>query len=133
MIRFLVERSAVFDLKRDVTEPSVTLHDGFRGVIEANRTSIHKRVTDELRAIGFLDSEALDTSDDDVVLEQVVLVPPGLAHLGLIGPKVKICSVPEQEWCSKRVIVKKYNTAATRLTFFLCLDILVSERIAQIY
>lgn len=73
IIRFLVERSAVVDLHLGVAESGVARHYSSRSIVEPDAHGILKRVVDELGAVRIHDLERLFTTDDDIVLENVVL------------------------------------------------------------
>ena len=92
----MVETGAVGDFQVGVVEASVARHDGSRSVIEADRRHILECVVDELGAVGLLDLEALIASDEGVFLENVVLGPSRVHHVGRVGSKVREGVVPEQ-------------------------------------
>ena len=91
-----VETGAVGDLQLDVIEAGVARHDYSRGVIEADGGGILELVVDELGAVGLLELDALVTADDGVVLEDVVLGPSGVHHIGRVGTEVREGVIPEQ-------------------------------------
>ena len=95
-VGIFVEAGAVGDLHLDVVEAGVARHEDFRSVIEADRRGILECVVDELGAVGLLDLEALIASDEGVFLENVVLGPSRVHHVGRVGSKVREGVVPEQ-------------------------------------
>ena len=79
-----VETGTVGDLQLGVVEARVARHDSSRSVFEADRGGILEFVVDELGAVGLLDLDALETADDGVVLEDVVLGPSRIYHVGRV-------------------------------------------------
>lgn len=82
----LIERSAAGHFQLAVVEADIAGHERFLRVHKAYSRSILKGVVEELGAVRFLDLDALEASDDSVLLEYVVLGSPGIADFGCVGP-----------------------------------------------
>ena len=111
-VRSLAEAGAVVNLQLRVVEAGVARYYGPLGVIEADRRDIFEGVVNELGAVGFLDLDALEAADDGVLLEDVVLGPPGLHRVGKVGSKVRVGVVPGREGNSQRAVVREQNTVS---------------------
>ena len=116
-----VETGTVGDLQLGVVEARVARHDSSRRVFEADRGGILEFVVDELGAVGLRDLNALETADDGVVLEEVVLGPSRVRHIGRVGSKVRVGVVPEQGRRYQQAVVGSPNYR--RLHSIFCLRV----------
>lgn len=86
MVRTTIERSPIGYLQLAVVEARIARHERLLRVDKADSRSILKRVTDELGTVSFFDLYALETSDDRVLSEYVVLGPPRISDFGCVRP-----------------------------------------------
>lgn len=98
IVALLVETRGVCNLDLGALEAGVSLHDGFRGVIEADLVGGFEVVFEKLETVGLLDLHALTISAKLVFLEYVVLrTASGVRRYRLIGPDVGQYVVSEHE------------------------------------
>ena len=109
-VRYLVETSAIGDLKLDIIETGVARHDGFRCVIEADRRGSLEGVVDELRAARRRECDRLGSSGDSVFREDVVHRMPGFRHPRQICPFVCV-NVVSARTISNEIVIERRNSS----------------------
>ena len=83
-------KTRVCHIQLGVVKAPVTFHEGCRGAMKSDSRGARENIVDELSAVGLLKFDGLPAAHNIVVVEHVMLGPPGVCHVRRVGFFVRV-------------------------------------------